>query len=137
MRVRLSFLATAAAAAATAVLAAGLLTGCAPAGPAIDGLTAVDFRQSQAIPDFDDGEYTQDDPEQLERLVELLREHGIDPATWRGADSGCAGNRVTTATLHDGDSGLDTQLRIDSCNDNAFEQAADELFTEWREQLSR
>jgi len=135
MRVRLNFVATTVAAAASAVLVAGLLAGCVPAGPGAEDITSVDFRQSQAIPDFDDSDYMQDDPEQIARLVELFREHGIDPATWRGADSGCTGNRVTRATLHYADSDLGTQLGIDSCNDNAFERAADELFTEWRLQL--
>lgn len=121
---------------------AGILSGCAapspdPApGPGIDRISAVDFRQTQAIEGFDDAEYTQDDPAEIGRFVALLDEHGIDPAHWRGGDRDCDGSRVTTATIHYADSELGTQLRVDTCNDDAFEQAADELFTQWREELA-
>lgn len=131
MRVRLTF------AAAAAAFAVALLGGCAPAGPGIDEIDAVDFRQSQAIPDFDSSDYTQDDPAEIERFIDLLEQYGIDPANWRGQDTGgCTGNRVTGATVRYAGSDLATQFSVDSCSDDAFEQAADDLFTQWRVDLS-
>ena len=130
MRVRLTFLPAALAAASLVLLA-----GCAPSGPGIERIVAVDFSQSQAVPDFDGGDYTQDDPDDMEEFIELLEEYDIDPATWRGQDSGCAGNRITQATLRYADSDLATQISVDSCNDG-FEAEADELFTDWRQELS-
>jgi pimeloyl-ACP methyl ester carboxylesterase len=131
------------------VLAASvaLLAGCTPApgpapvpGPGIDEIVAVDFRQSQAIENFDDAEYTQDDPAAIEELQALLAEHGIDPATWEGEDTGCAGNRVTQVTVRyaaaEGEDALAAQFSVDSCSDDPFELDADELFTGWREDLS-
>jgi hypothetical protein len=127
MRVRLTF------AAAPVVLVAGILGGCTPAGPGIDRIDAVDFRQTQAVPDFDDSDYTQDDPAEIARFVELLREHGVDPTSWRHAETdGCTGNRVTTLTIRYADSDLATPFSVDSCVPDAFDQEADELFSEWR-----
>jgi hypothetical protein len=122
-----------------------LLAGCTPTpapdpepapGPGIDEIVAVDFRQSQAIEDFDDSEYTQDDPAAIAEFQSLLVEHGIDPATWEGQDSGCAGNRVTEVTVRYAGTDLATQFGVDSCGDDPFEQDADDLFTGWREELS-
>lgn len=115
---------------------AGCVPSPAPPGPGIDDIASVEFRQSQAILDFDDGTYVQDDPAEVAQLVDLFREYDVDPASWQGQDTGCAGNRVTQVTLAYRDSDLATQFSVDSCSDDPFEQDADALFTRWREELA-
>ena len=126
---------------ALGVALAGLvaaLAGCAPpaSGPSIDDIASVEFRQTQAIQHFDDATYVQDDPAEVQQLVDLLREYDIDPASWQGQDTGCVGNRITQVTLAYRDSDLGTQFSVDSCSDDPFEQDADELFSRWRQELS-
>lgn len=123
---------------ALAALVVGALAGCAPpaSGPGIDDIDSVEFRQTQAIQDFDDATYVQDDPAEVRQLVDLLREYDVDPASWQGQDTGCAGNRITQVTLAYRDRDLATQFSVDSCSDDPFEQDADELFTRWRQELS-
>ncbi len=126
--------------AASVVLLAGCAAGPGPLPgppPGVDDIAAVDFRQSQALPEFDDSEYTQDDPDAIAEFRALLREHDVDPATWAAPDSGCPGSRTTQVTVRYRDSDLATQLSVDTCSDDPFELAADELFASWREALAR
>lgn len=117
--------------------AALLLTGCtAASAPGLDEIESVEFSQSQAVPDFDDGEYTQDDRGEIAEFVDLLRQYDVDPATYRATGETCPGGRETQVAVIYAERNLEARFRVDSCDVRPFAQAADQLFTEWREELS-
>lgn len=127
---------TAAAAAALALLAAAALAGCTPSAPSADTIESVTFSQSQALPDFDDGEYTQDDPAEVQKFVDLLETYDIDPGGYQTPDTGgCAGGISSDVTVEY--EKLAAQFSIDGCAapDDTFEADATALLSGWRDDL--
>jgi hypothetical protein len=79
---------------AAAAAVAVLLCGCsAPAG-SIDAIKRVTYSQQQDSPGFDEGAYVLQG-EDLEPLLDAMREYDIDPATYGGAAAPCP-NAVTS-----------------------------------------
>ena len=81
--------------------AALLLTGCSarPVAPNSD-IASLTFHQYQAIENFDDSEYTQDDPTEVARFVSLLDEFGVVPGVTVTADQDeCAGGLSSTVRV--------------------------------------
>lgn len=120
--------------------AALLLTGCSaqPVAPNSD-IASLTFHQYQAIENFDDSEYTQDDPTEVARFVSLLDEFGVVPGVTVTADQDeCAGGLSSTVRV-DYSGGESADMFIASCGKpdyDRFNQQANELFTEWRIDVS-
>lgn len=108
-------------------------------GFANDQISAVTFFQYQAIEDFDDGVYRQDDPAEIARFVEVLEEYGVQASAYDDpAEDPCAGGLSAEATIEYLGSDLVAEIRIDGCTvDDGFTAAALDLLTEWREALSQ
>ena len=64
------------------------LSGCAPGTPSIEAIASVTYSQTQAVEDFDEGEYVVDGDD-LAPLQQLMRDYGIDPATYPGGGEAC------------------------------------------------
>jgi hypothetical protein len=124
-----------------------LLSACVgPFGPiamskSVDIIYHVDFTQSQAVPDFDDSEFTfgedSDDVETkwMARFHQLLKDHDIEPWNYRPRDTeGCTGGITTTVHVMYHGAGEDTMV-IDGCaaEDGNFEAEATAFFSEYRE----
>jgi hypothetical protein len=119
-----------------------LLSGCGFGPIAMDKnvelIYQVDFSQSQAVPDFDDSEYSFDDleyPEWLDSFIQLLQDHDIEPWTYEPRDSGgCTGGITTTVHMLYHGAGEDTMV-IDGCaaEEGSFEADATALFSQFRE----
>lgn len=112
------------------------LAACAPVTPEPEsGMTGVVYHQAQAIPDFDDAEYTQDDPAELQKLQDLIDEYGVTiGVSQTEPDMPCDGGRTTFATITYADA-PEAFLTIEPCGDGDFQEfnkAADELFSEWK-----
>lgn len=104
-------------------------------------IASVDFHQSQAILDFDDSEYTQDDPAELATFAALLAEFDVVPGVTVTAseDNGCAGGLSTVATVNYAD-GKTADMFIATCGEPDYEDfntQASDLFTQWRLALSK
>ena len=102
-----------------------------------DDIVSLTFSQSQALPDFDTSEHTQDAPQQVARFVSLLDAEGV---VWsEGVDPSllgepCPGSITTQITAHY--SGTDVvvgPVEIGGCGDVAFVDDVTALFSEWRE----
>ena len=96
--------------------AALLLTGCSaqPVAPNSD-IASLTFHQYQAIENFDDSEYTQDDPTEVARFVSLLDEFGVVPGVTVTADQDeCAGGLSSTVRV-DSSGGESADMFIASC----------------------
>lgn len=137
MRINIGWLALAIAAIGGVVLAvfftlAYLETGTTADRGTIESLT---FHQYQAIEDFDDADYVQDDPEQLQRFQDLLDEFDVTPgSTVTTVEDDCAGGISTTVQIAYA-TGDPVEMFLAKCGvpsyDN-FNDAAIDLFTEWR-----
>lgn len=119
---------------ATAVVAS--LAGCTPAGPGVDRIASATFSQQQAVPDFDGSEYTQDDPAEIQKLKDLLDTYDVDPASYDSGLEPCPGSLTTQVKLAYTDSDLGTQFELGGCGDSDFDEAATDLFSQWRTDLS-
>lgn len=124
-----------------AVIAAVLLlTGCTatPARPAAD-ITSITFHQYQAIEDFDDSDYTQNDSSELARFAAVLDEFGVVPGvTITTVEDDCAGGLSSTLAITYTE-GPTAEMFIANCGKPEFDdfnQQANELLTEWRAELS-
>ncbi len=123
-----------------AAAAALLLTGCSaqPVAPNSD-IASLTFHQYQAIENFDDAEYTQDDPAQVARFVSLLDEFDVAPGvTVTAVQDQCSGGLSSTVRI-DYSGGQSADMFIASCGKpdyDEFNQQANELFTEWRIDVS-
>ena len=113
---------------------AALLTGCAPGGPGVDSIDSLTFHQSQALPSFDGGTYTQDDAAQVKRFVALLKKDGVDPATYRARDTGgCTGGLTTVVKVGYSGSSTTHEMTIKGCGKSSgFEHDANALFSGWK-----
>lgn len=122
------------------VATALLLTGCTaqPVAPNED-ITSLTFHQYQAIENFDDSEYTQDNPTEVARFVTLLDEFDVVPGvTVTATQDQCSGGLSSTVQV-DYRGGQTADMFIASCGEphyDAFNQQANELLTEWRIDLS-
>ena len=96
-------------------------------------ITSVEYHQYQAILDFDDAEYTQDDAAELAKLESLLEKYDVTPGVTQTApQDGCTGGLSTTATVTYYDTST-AKMFISSCDSsNEFASKANDLFTEWR-----
>jgi hypothetical protein len=103
----------------------------------VQQISSVAYNQYQAIVDFDDAEYTQDDATQLAKFQQLLEQYNVTPGVTQTApQDGCAGGLSTTATLtyHDAST---AKMVISSCDSsNVFAGKANNLFTQWRHAAS-
>lgn len=99
---------------------------------AIESLT---FHQYQAIQDFDDAEYVQDDPEQVQRFQSLLDEFHVSPgSTVTTVEDDCAGGLSTTVQIAYAQ-GDPVEMFLAKCGVPAyddFNSRAIDLFTQWR-----
>lgn len=106
-------------------------------GAAIESL---DFHQYQAILDFDDSEYTQNDPAEVAGFAALLSEFDVTPGvTVTAVEDGCAGGLSTTVTVNYA-AGESADMFIASCGEpdyDAFNVKANDLFSQWRAALSK
>jgi hypothetical protein len=117
-----------------------VLTGCAapPARPATD-ITSITFSQYQAIENFDDSEYTQNDRSQVAIFAALLDQFDVVPGvTITAVEDDCAGGLSSTVTVEYSE-GPQAQMFIASCGKpeyDTFNQQVNRLLTEWRTELS-
>lgn len=99
---------------------------------AIGSLT---FHQYQAIQDFDNAEYVQDDPAQVARFQGLLDEFGVIPGlTVTTVEDGCDGGLSTTVEVTYVD-GAAAEMFLATCGEpdyDEFNVQAIGLFTQWR-----
>lgn len=122
-----------------AISALMLLSGCS-AGPTPpdDDITSITFSQYQAIENFDDSDYIQDDPEQLRRFAELLVEYDVVPGTTiTTVEDDCAGGLSSTVTVTYSESPA-ADMFIATCGIPEFDdfnRQANELLSEWRSDL--
>jgi hypothetical protein len=129
------------AAALASVLA--LLAGC--AGPTavtknVDLIYTVDFSQAQAVAGFDDSTYsfTEGDDgtgDWLTSFIQLLKDHDVQPWTYRTPDTdGCTGGITTSVHLTYHGAGED-DMTIDGCaaEPDSFEADATAFFSQYRE----
>jgi hypothetical protein len=103
-------------------------------GPWTGTITSVTYRQSQAVPGFDDSPKTTTDPQQLDALTEVLRDDGWHPgASVIEARPGCAGGVTTRLQLTLGD-GTKTMLQTYSCGSDNSRLTTDvtNLVSGWR-----
>jgi outer membrane murein-binding lipoprotein Lpp len=131
---------------ALAAAATLLLSGCigpfqtyGPLNKSIDLIYHAEFSQSQAVPDFDDSEYTIEeyDPA-LELFKDQLRGFDIEPWNYTPRETdGCTGGVTTTVRMLYHGSGESTMV-IDACGaaDDSFEAVATQIFTDFREAQS-
>jgi hypothetical protein len=127
-----------------AVIAAVLLLAGCVAAPDDQGgefpnsdILSLTFSQSQALPDFDTTEHTQDHPQQVARFVDLLDQNGV---VWsEGVDPSlladpCPGSITTQITAHyTGTDVVVGPVEIGGCSDVSFVDEVTALFSEWRE----
>lgn len=105
-------------------------------------IASVAFNQHQSVQDFDDAEYTQDDPRQLAEFRAMLDEYGVTLGVTETADpdDACPGALTTSASVKYED-GEVADLFLSTCGANPryedFNNAATALLTTWREDLSR
>lgn len=106
-------------------------------GFANSDIVSLTFSQSQALPDFDTSEHTQDHPQQVARFTDLLDENGV---VWsEGVDPSllgdpCPGSITTEITAHY--SGTDIvvgPVTIGGCGEVSFVDEVTALFSEWRQ----
>jgi hypothetical protein len=121
-----------------AALAVVLLAGCAatPSGPrAIESIT---FSQFQAIEDFDDADYTQDDPKALAEFQALLDQYDVVPGqTVTTVEDQCDGGLSSTVAIDYADDST-AEMFIADCGEPDFDDfnaAANDLLTDWRQAL--
>lgn len=116
-----------------------LLAGCAPAPTTDKPIDSLVYHQSQAIEDFDDSEYTQHEPSQVARFMELLQEYDVVPGvTVTTVEDNCAGGITTTVRVNYQDN-TSADMLIASCGDpeyDKFNSAATALFSEWRSEAA-
>lgn len=102
-----------------------------------DDIVSLTFSQSQALPDFDTSEHTQDNPRQIAKFTDLLFEKrivwslGVDPAL---VGEPCPGSITTAITAHY--SGTDIvvgPVEIGGCSDDAWVDQVTKLFSNWRQ----
>jgi hypothetical protein len=105
-------------------------------GFANSDIVALTFSQEQAIPDFDNSEHTQDDPQQVARFVQLLDASGV---VWSEgipdalAAAPCPGSITTRITAHyRGTDVVVGPVDVGGCSDIAFVGDVTALFAEWR-----
>jgi hypothetical protein len=96
-------------------------------------ISSVTYHQYQAVLDFDDAEYTQDDATQLAKLQQLLEQYDVTPGVTQTApQDGCTGGLSTTAIVSYRDTST-AKMFISSCDSgNVFAGKANDLFSEWR-----
>jgi hypothetical protein len=100
--------------------AAAALSGCAPGTAAsIDAIESVTYSQTQAVEDFDEGEYVVEGDD-LAPLKELMRDHRIDPATYAGGGEACPGSIATDVSIAFDDGTPDSSFALQSGCDDGF-----------------
>lgn len=123
----------------TAAVVILVLAGCAPTPVSETTIVSLAFHQYQAIEDYDDSEYVQDDPAEIARFTELLDEFDVVPGkTVTAAQDNCAGGLSTTVTV-DYEDGATADMFIAACGEpqyDEFNSKASELFSEWHEELA-
>ena len=116
-----------------------LLAGCTPTPASTTEVTSLTFHQYQAIEDYDDAEYVQDDPAEIERFVALLDEYDVVPGeTVTAAQDYCDGGLSTTVEVGYED-GASAEMFIAACGEpqyDEFNSKATELFSEWHQNLA-
>lgn len=116
-----------------------LLAGCTATPVSTTDIVALTFHQFQAIENFDDSEYVQDDPAEIARFVALLGEHNVVPGrTVTAKQDYCDGGISTTVTVEYAD-GAEADMFIARCGEeqySEFNSLSNELFSEWREELA-
>lgn len=121
------------------VAAVLLLAGCAPAPTPDKPIDSLVYHQYQAIEDFDDSEYTQHEPSQVARFMELLEEYDVVPGvTVTTVEDNCAGGLSTTVTVNYTDN-TSADMFIAACGEpdyDEFNSAATALFSEWRSEAA-
>lgn len=122
--------------ATVAALAVLLLSAC---SATVKSMESVTFHQYQSIEHFDSKDYTQADPAELDRLKELFERFGVTPGqTVTTVDDECEGGLSTTLTIAFQD-GSSADMFVADCGrpeHASFNTAANNLFEEWREELS-
>ena len=106
------------------LLALGV-TGCATGSEAtVNAISRVTYSQTQAVPDFDEGEFTIEGDD-LDPLRELLKKYDIDPATFRGGGDPCPGSIASDVTISFDDGTPDNTFSMDSgCEDGFLPEAS-------------
>ncbi len=97
-------------------------------------MLSVSYRQSQAVPGFDDSTHTTTDPGRLAELRRVLHDDGWLPGdTGRGANDGCTGGITTHLRMTLGD-GTTSELVTYRCGNDADALTADvtRLVSSWR-----
>ncbi len=103
-----------------AMAATTVLSACAP-GPAasIDAIESVTYSQTEAVEDFDEGEYVVEGDD-LAPLQQLMRDYDIDPATYAGGGEACPGSIATDVTIAFDDGTPDSSFSLQSACDDGF-----------------
>jgi len=135
MRINVGWIVVAIAAIGAAALAVLFVITVGTARLAEGEIESLTFHQYQAIQDFDDAEYVQDDPAQVARFQALLTEFDVVPGvTVTTVEDRCDGGLSTTVELTY--AGGDTaEMFIASCGEPAYDEfnsRAIDLFTQWR-----
>jgi hypothetical protein len=104
-----------------------------------DKIIAVTFALSQAIEDFDDHRYRQNDAAEIARFIALLDEHGVTAAEYDDpADEPCDGGLSAEVVLEYAEAPDVAEILIDGCTtDDGFSEEVLDLLTEWRGALSQ
>jgi hypothetical protein len=98
---------------------------------------SIEFHQSQAVPNFEDGDHQVTEPAQLTAFSALVKKYSIDLGNFDTAlNDGCTGGLATDVTVHFTDS-TSQKLRIYDCGGpvakGTFVTDATALFTQWRD----
>jgi hypothetical protein len=103
-----------------------------------NGYGSIGYAQYQAVPGFDDREYSQDIPEEIARFVALLEEYDIDPDGYVSlADPGCTGGVSMVVSLFNTSDlapHVIARMEFEDCGRTGnFDHDATTLVSEWRE----
>ena len=135
MRINVGWIALAIAAIGAAALAVFFMITVGTARFSEREIESLTFHQYQAILDFDDAEYVQDDPAQVARFQALLTEFHVVPGqTVTTVEDGCDGGLSTTVEIGFSGGGS-TEMFLATCGEPAYDEfntQATDLFTQWR-----
>ena len=113
--------------AATAAVLALCVTGCQsePAEPTV--ITEATYWRYQAVEDFDTGEYTVTDPDQLAELAAILDSHGVSGDVQSGEM--CPGGITTNIEYSTADG--QAMLQVEGCERDEIGSEIAGLVTRW------
>jgi hypothetical protein len=104
--------------------------------PTLAPISAIDYSQYQAVPDFPDATHHTSDPARIAAFTALVKKYSIDVTDFNESlNDDCTGGMATTLTLHFADSKT-AKFRVYDCGGQVprgtFVSDTSALVTRWR-----